>query len=337
MAYFENHSISSHFAIATLKAAQEQHLDVDQILQAAHLDSSLLNNDKFRLTPAQFGTLARMTWELSNDEFMARAKRPARYGTFSLYAREAVRCETLESAYRHLGRFYRIVNDSIVINLQIEGDRATLSMKLAEPEKDKDHMLRDILLMLWHRFPSWLIGRRIPLIEVQMAGPMPAHAAEYRLIFPCPVSYQAESNSLIFDASVLSAPIIQRVETLREHLRTAPLQWFTRQEYVPVYTRRVRDLISPDILAFRDMREVAIRLNLTERTLRRKLKDEGTSFQTIKDEMRRDNAIHLLNQSRLSILEISQQLGFSETAAFSRAFKQWTGQTPGAFRHSSAG
>lgn len=336
MPHFENHSISSHFALATLKAAHEQNLDVERILLAAHLDPALLKNDKFRLTPSQFGTLARMTWELGNDEFMARARRPAPYGTFSLYAREAVRAESLEKAYRHLCRFYKLVNDSIRVELDIEPKQAVLSMTLAEPDKDQDHMLRDFLLMLWHRFPSWLIGRRIPLFEVQFAGERPDHADEYRLMFPCPVSYNAEADRLIFDNTVLQAPIIQRVETLREHLRTAPLQWFTRQEYVPVFTRRVRDLLSSDLATQADMGAIATYLNMTERTLRRKLKDEGTTFQTIKDDLRRDNAIHQLNQSGLSIVEIAQQLGFSEPAAFNRAFKQWTGQTPGAFR-SSAG
>jgi AraC-like DNA-binding protein len=81
-----------------------------------------------------------------------------------------------------------------------------------------------------------------------------------------------------------------------------------------------------------DMESVAHQLNMTVRTLRRKLDDEGTGFQDIKDELRRDTALHLLNQSSLSIQSISQQLGFSETAAFTRSFKKWTGQTPRAFR-----
>ncbi|CAI8248416.1 MAG: HTH-type transcriptional regulator VirS [Marinobacterium sp. xm-d-530] len=80
------------------------------------------------------------------------------------------------------------------------------------------------------------------------------------------------------------------------------------------------------------MESVANKLNITTRTLRRKLADEGTRFQDIKDSVRRDHAIHLLNQSALSIQSIASQLGYSETAAFIRAFTKWTGQTPKVFR-----
>lgn len=332
MQHFDNNSISTHFALGTLKSAARMGVDIGSLLKDSNLDGRLLGNQKFRLTPAQFGSLARLSWERGDDEFMACAERPARYGTFSLFAREAVRAENLLEVYKHLCRFYRLVNESLSLNLSIEGEKATLEMSLSKPELDPDFLLRDFLLLLWHRFPSWLIGRRIHLFEAQMTGPKPEHADEYRLIFPCPVSYEASANRLIFDVEALKAPIIQNLETLRDHLRSAPLQWFTRQEYLPVFTRRVRDIMGHMEFVEIDMESVAHQLNMTVRTLRRKLDDEGTGFQDIKDELRRDSALHLLNQSSLSIQRISQQLGFSETAAFTRSFKKWTGQTPRAFR-----
>ena len=73
-------------------------------------------------------------------------------------------------------------------------------------------------------------------------------------------------------------------------------------------------------------------LSVTPQTLRRRLQDEGVGFQMIKDELRRDIAIEYLSKSELSILEISNQLGFAEASAFNRAFKDWTGFSPGAYR-----
>ena len=332
MALYENNSISTHFALATLKAATRMGVDLGALLDEAQLNPKLLTNPKFRLTPAQFGSLTRLTWEKGDDEFMGCTQRPAKYGTFSLYAREAIRAPTLYEAYRHLCRFYRLVNDSISLSINVEGETATLSMHQSKPELDSEHILRDFLLLLWHRFPSWLIGKRIPLIRVEMQGERPEHAAEYRLMFPCPVSYGAEENSLIFDANMLQEPIIQDLGTLKKHLRNAPLQWFTRQEYVPIYTRRVRELIGTPKSSDAGMESIANSLNITTRTLRRKLADEGSRFQDIKDSVRRDHAIHLLNHSVLPIQSIATQLGYSETAAFIRAFTKWTGQTPKAFR-----
>lgn len=335
MPIFENNSISAHYALGMLTSASRLGIDIDQLLRDADVDPNLLGNPKLRLTPKQFGTLARLTWQRGDDEFMGCGERPARYGTFSLFAREATRAESLHDVYRHLRRFYRLVNESISIELDTKEQHAVLSMTLAKPDLDSDHILRDFLMLLWHRFPSWLIGRRIPLQQVQMTGARPPHADEYRLLFPSPVSYGATANRLIFDLETLDAPIIQNLDTLREHLKTAPLQWFTRQEHVPVYTRRVRDLLARQESHDLDMEEVAAQLNMTIRTLRRKLVDEGTRFQNIKDELRRDNAVHLLNQSSLSVQAIAIRLGFSETAAFTRSFKKWTGQTPRDFRQGS--
>jgi len=71
---------------------------------------------------------------------------------------------------------------------------------------------------------------------------------------------------------------------------------------------------------------------MTTKTLRLKLKNEGITYQKHKDVMRRDLAIHYLTKQNVPITKIAQRLGFSEPSAFNRAFKTWTGVTPGAYR-----
>jgi AraC-like DNA-binding protein len=71
---------------------------------------------------------------------------------------------------------------------------------------------------------------------------------------------------------------------------------------------------------------------MSARTLRRKLTAEGCRFQQLKDNMRRDKAINLFEQDKLSIAQISSAIGFTEVATFSRAFKQWTGVSPSTYR-----
>ena len=73
-------------------------------------------------------------------------------------------------------------------------------------------------------------------------------------------------------------------------------------------------------------------MNMTAATLRRRLHDEGTSYQSIKDQLRRDLAISYLSHSARSAMDIGLELGFSERSAFHRAFKKWTGASPGEFR-----
>ncbi|MDP4789844.1 MAG: helix-turn-helix transcriptional regulator, partial [Haliea sp.] len=98
-------------------------------------------------------------------------------------------------------------------------------------------------------------------------------------------------------------------------------------------TRRIRGIIGDDLRA--DLPSFAAltrQLNMSARTLRRRLESEGTSYQRIKDKARRDRAISLLRQPELSIFDVAEALGFSDPSAFHRSFKKWTGLPPGEFR-----
>jgi AraC-like DNA-binding protein len=128
--------------------------------------------------------------------------------------------------------------------------------------------------------------------------------------------------------------LVQTSENLGHHLKRAPVDWFTRPAYYPVYTRRVLDhLERSEDLAEATTQSAALELHLTERTLRRKLAAEGSQFQRLKDGVRRDMAIHYLSQTSMPISLISQALGFSEPSAFTRAFRQWTGELPKTYRN----
>ena len=82
------------------------------------------------------------------------------------------------------------------------------------------------------------------------------------------------------------------------------------------------------------LEHIADQLHMTSRTLRRKLTAEGSQFQNLKDSVRRERAIYWLSQQVISIKETAQKVGYTETASFVRAFKQWTGLSPGQFRKS---
>jgi len=206
-------------------------------------------------------------------------------------------------------------------------------MTLADESLDPDYSLREFLMLVWHRFPSWLIGQHIPLKSIKLAYPEPKHINEYRLMYPCPASFNQENTTMVFEAKYLKMPVIQTAKALRGYLKRAPFDWFTRQAYFQVFTQRVVNYLENNThIASTNMDAIAQQLHVTTRTLRRKLNDEGTSFQTLKDNVRRDTAIHLLSQPNIPISDISRQLGFSEPAAFTRAFKLWTGVSPKIYR-----
>lgn len=334
----EPYSVSVHFARSALLAARRAGLDETALLREAGLGPRLLDNPQLRISSAQFSQLMLALWRLGDDEFMGLTPYRSRHGVFALMARQVIGCRQLRSVYFRLARFYNLVNDSLRLELAIDGERADFCMHLADPARDAENLLREVFMLLWHRFPSWLAGQRIPLREVHLDYPEPSNQAEYRLMFPCPVRFAMPDCRLVMDSASLEMPVVQTPATLRAHLQRAPLEWFMRPAYQATCTRAVQDRLAaaPDFAEL-GIREVADALHLTERTLRRRLTIEGTSFQAIKDGLRHDRAIHYLAQSSLPISEVARRLGFSEPSAFTRAFRQWTGESPRSYREAARG
>lgn len=331
----KNHSISIHFARAITNAAKRKSLDYPALLQQAGINEKMLENPNIRITPEQLSRLVRAIWETADDEFMCMASHPCKHGVFTLMAKQAVRCRDLRAALFHLCSFYNLITDALTLEFVIIGDDAHLSMELTDPDIDSDYMLREFLFLLWHRFPSWLIGQRIPLSYIDLNYPEPAHMAEHKLLYPFQINYNQPVTKMVFKTEYLTAPIVQTPATLRAYLRRAPLDWFKRQTYYPVFTRRVIDYLEvAGELSSISMDAVATKLHITSRTLRRKLVEEGTSFKSLKNAIRRDAAIHYLSQPSIPLSQIARKIGFSESAAFSRAFKHWTGVSPSTYRKS---
>lgn len=331
-----HHSVSIHFARTLIATAKRNGLDHLPLLRAAGLNEKVLENLNLRITPDQLSRLMQEIWQQSDDEFMYMGSHPSRHGVFTLMAKQAVHCHNLHAVLRHIAHFYNLVTEAVSFEIKESREEIHFCIRLNKPDKDPDYTLREFLLLLWHRFPGWLIGQRIPLKHVSVDFPKPAHCAEYPLMYPCSVIYDQPECSLTFDRAMLAEPVIQTPRTLSAYLQRAPLDWFKRQAYFQAYTRRVMDLLeSEQERGLSSMDLIAQKLHLTSRTLHRKLAEEGTTFQKLKDDIRRDEAIHFLSQRSLTIAEISRQLGFSEPTAFTRAFRKWTGINPSFYRNQS--
>jgi AraC-like DNA-binding protein len=131
---------------------------------------------------------------------------------------------------------------------------------------------------------------------------------------------------------VLDKRVAQNETSLRHFLRHPALIMLTQDYAINSWTARVRDLVRRQLLDIAELNDVATALQVHPQTLRRRLAAEGTTFKDIKNQVRRDTALHFLGKQGLSIEEISHRAGFSESSAFIRAFKSWTGVTPYTYR-----
>jgi AraC-like DNA-binding protein len=132
--------------------------------------------------------------------------------------------------------------------------------------------------------------------------------------------------------------VVQTPQSWEEFLRQAPASLLVKYRDQTSLTERIRRLLRRSLAQeLPSLDAVGHALSMTPQTLRRRLRDEGQGYQAIKDDLRRDVAIEYLNQPELTLLDIANRLGFSEASTFHRAFKGWTGVSPGAYRQTHLG
>ncbi|GAA3188526.1 AraC family transcriptional regulator [Rhodococcus baikonurensis] len=306
--------------------------DIDEMLGNAEISADLLTEGRSRVTIQQLGGLIRQLWHVTDDELLGFGLRPVPRGTFRLLCMTVLTATDLQSAIRRFDDFGRAAPGMPPMRVDVENTRAKVSIDISRVEQPVD-LLVDTLLAITHRFLAWAIGRRISLQLVQVPYPEPAFVDDYDLLFGAPMEFSAAECALVFDADVLTSPIVRDEASLNEFLRDAPAGVLTRRNYATSVSSRVRTLLAVGLSGeWMTVDEIAAELLMSPQTLRRKLRDENTSPREIKEEILRDAAITSLARGDETVAALSRRLGFSEPSAFSRAFRRWTGSPPGRYQ-----
>ncbi|MFD0356091.1 AraC family transcriptional regulator [Streptomyces sp. NPDC127110] len=332
-------TVTVHHVRAVLAGARRGGLDLVPLLQEAQIPPLLLGDDRARVTPAQFARLFRALYRTTQDEFLGLSAVPSRPGTFAMMCHACLGCRDLGAAVERAAAFYGLFPGGPELALETAGGQARFTVR-NDFDGDEERFLTECVLAIWHRLCSWLVGRRIPLVHAAFAYPPPPHRDEYDALFDCPVRFGAGRTEAVFDARWLTAPLVRDEAALDAMLRRAPFDLLSRPEYGTTVAEQVRRTLTRRLRGsprLPELGEVAARLAVSPATLRRRLRQEGTSFQQLKDDVRRDAAIAGLAEGGEPIAELAARLGFSEDTAFHRAFRRWTGTTPGAYRIASGG
>jgi len=187
-------------------------------------------------------------------------------------------------------------------------------------------------MAMWHRLCGWFIGSFIDLVSVEMRREPPS-GRDFSKVFGCPVGFGSTQDAYCFQSRYLTFPIVQSEASLDRMLETYPAELLRINPGEDSTAARVRQLIGTDFQ--RDLPglpEVAERLHMTAPTLHRRLREEGTSFQKVKDQCRRDAAIACLTRGEHTTAQLAEMTGFSDSSTFHRAFRKWTGLTPQEYR-----
>lgn len=338
-----NRSISSALLRSLFSGAKNQNIDLHALfgrLQLPELQAALENKSsaaEIRVGLDDLGPLLRALWHEMGDEASGFLRRPFKIGMFSMMCHAIISAGNLRRALIRTARFLQLLNEDLSIELEEAGDEARLTIRYTNPHQLDSVFFITSVFVIWIRLSCWLIQRSILLDRIEFEFPEPDYSDEFLLMFPCRQKFSQASSRVIFNKKFLSMPIEQDPESLATFLHHAPESLLTQYRSDNSLSAEIKRLLlhhngSRVALENLSFDEVASELSMTTHTIRRHLKEEGNSFQEIKDSIRRDQALSLLENSTLSLLEIAEFLGFSESAAFNRAFKKWTGMTPGAYR-----
>jgi AraC-like DNA-binding protein len=337
-----NEAVPIEFTRALLVQARAYDVDVQAILRAARFPLDPLRQDvqTVFVSREQYSRLCvELIRELGDESggVMPDVRTPV--GTTRLIALSMINSSTLSSALRRgieFNQVCRVRHGARVINeLQIDEETREATLGYLS-EDDGPGVQHSVLcnLAMWMRFAGWLIGQHIDVTSATCAGPQPEFMGGIRHFFPCPVSYGQPVNSVTFSARHLDAELLRDEADLNEFLKLAPYYMVIEPlASTRSITHRIREILGSDFR--QDMpsfEELTDLLNMSARTLRRRLEKEGTSYQRIKDNARRDAAISMLSRDRLTVSEVAEYVGFSDSSAFHRSFKKWTGQSPGSYR-----
>jgi AraC-like DNA-binding protein len=337
-------TIAAGYPKALLVFAVSRGAGRQALLDRAGLGSADLSQPEARIPLSRYVALLHAAIDLCGDPALAlHFGEAVRMQDISIVGLICEAAETTADVGRQLNRYSRLMVDG--------NDGASTDIVRAYPGKDGVWM--EIVGETYAAHPLMLEAELTRLVcntraafgvmaEFQaMRFPLAAHfthqapawRAEYERIFQAPLVFGSDKNALLLDFAFpfLKQPAVNRYVfgTLSERANALLKELETSKSV----RARVESQLMP-ILHTGDanMDAIAERMGLGRRTLQRRLGEEGTTFEKVLDSLRRQLALHYLDGKKVSVNETAYLVGFSEPAAFSRAFKRWTGQPPGAMR-----
>lgn len=326
---------SSSWASGIVAALELGGVDCRSLFARLGLDYAALADADARFPQDAMTRLWHLAVEASGNPAiglnMARVVRPS---SFHVVGYALMSSRNLLEGFARLVRYQRIIAEGSDLAFQPTADGYQLTLVIHGDRLPSARQSAEASLAYSLAFCRWLTGKPLTPRLVSFQGPPPADLQPYKEVFQGPLKFNAEHYALLFERADLDAPLPTANEALAQlHDRFAG-EYLARFSDSRV-THQVRQVLCRLLPQGEPKREaVAQALLLSERTLQRRLQDEGSTYQQLLDDTRRELAGQYLAQPNLTLLEIAYLLGFADPSNFFRAFRRWFDTTPGEYRAS---
>jgi len=317
---------------------KEYNIDSSQVLQKLGIDPLVIEEKHSRIPADKFAkVLDYCIRETGSNDISIRVANHFHPGMFDVLGYAMMSSNTLQDALGRIAQYKRVVSNtselsvienesSLIFDMDVftyeDSDRPVLSRELTET-----------FLVIIVQFSRNLLGQDLVPNKVAFSYPKPHYDTQYLGdFFQCELEYDQATNQIVFDLEQANIQL----------LGSNPLITESHEKLLNEFLRRVnKDDLSHVIIAkicevlplgAPSQTDIAKQLNMSLRNLQRKLHNQGTSFKDILENTRKKLTLDYIEQQDLSLSEISYLVGFSNTSNFNRAFKRWTGKTPGEYR-----
>ena len=308
-------------------------LDIESLLRDAGLDPAALHDPDGRFSIDDVSVLWEMAVARSGKPTLGLSRALAlAHGNLGIVRYAMMSCPTLLVALERLVRYMNLVSNAATFGLSEapQGHWFELGHRGGERPVPRQRVEFGMLTML--SSCSWFTGRELTALAVDFVYPQPADARPHEAAFGCPVNFAQPANRALLRRADLGLPLSARDAAMAKLHERLVDEELARLEGAH-FSHQVRRLVSDRMLGEEPRREqIAAALHVSDRTLQRRLHAEGTSFQRLLDDTRRELAQQYLRKPRSSVKQVAQLLGFEDQSNFFRACKRWFGESPARYR-----
>lgn len=327
----------SHLATATnvlWKLIEANGHDPDGLYREVGINPDLLNQPGSRVPYLLVNQLWEKASELIDDPcFGLKAYKYWHPSYFHALGYAWLASHTLRDALNRFVRYLRIVSEKIFLELEEAPGELTLHLSykllgMRVPAQIDMGMAMTIHICRLN------FGDDLEPVAVNFMHDKPPCAGEYDALFRSPVRFAADRDSITFSAEDVDRYLIganPQLARLNDQVMIEYLAKLNKDDIIDRVTAAIVDMLPSGGVADD---KIAESLNMSVRSLQRRLKEVGTTFRTILDMVRKDLATTYVCDPEIELAEVAFLLGFSEQSAFSRAFKRWTGTSPSEARKS---
>ncbi|MEB0041328.1 MULTISPECIES: AraC family transcriptional regulator [unclassified Pseudomonas] len=304
----------------------------DEVLNKVGIAPESFAQPDARVTASAYARLWRLLARRLDDEFFGMDPRRLKSGSLAFLCRSSMAQLTVSAGLESGLSF---------LSLMLEGFQASLfrQQTLAEivlEERDQPPQRAFTYFAYWmivHGVACWLAGRRIPILAIELRCAKPDFYEDYAVMFSDNLRFDRPRTRMIFAADCLDLPIKRSAEELTQFLARAPGNILVKYRDPESVAQRIKnELRTQPAEYWPETETLAQAWHMSASTLRRRLAEEGQTYQAIKDSVRKELAIVWLADPDVSFADIAARLGFADTSSFYKAFRKWSGSNPGHYR-----